>query len=187
MLHTSGNGDVRQVLASIYSIQVAKKLVPIEAESLDFTITGYVTLPEVTRASRNYMSTIVNGRYVRNFVLMKAIQQGYHTLLPVGRYPIGFLSIEMDPMLVDVNVHPAKLEVRFSKEQELLKLIEETLQAAFKKIQLIPDAGVTTKKKKKMKVCKNNSSLSMRSRKNHPCRTSFYRLVWMKNKKNRRL
>ncbi len=71
-----GNGDVRQVLASIYSIQVAKKLVPIEAESLDFTIKGYVTLPEVTRASRNYMSTIVNGRYVRNFVLMKAIQQG---------------------------------------------------------------------------------------------------------------
>ncbi|PFY18936.1 DNA mismatch repair endonuclease MutL [Bacillus toyonensis] len=149
LLHTSGNGDVRQVLASIYSIQVAKKLIPIEAESLDFTIKGYVTLPEVTRASRNYMSTIVNGRYVRNFVLMKAVQQGYHTLLPVGRYPIGFLSIEMDPMLVDVNVHPAKLEVRFSKEQELLKLIEETLQAAFKKIQLIPDAGVTTKKKEK--------------------------------------
>ena len=132
LLHTSGNGDVRQVLASIYSIQVAKKLVPIEAESLDFTIKGYVTLPEVTRASRNYMSTIVNGRYVRNFVLMKAIQQGYHTLLPVGRYPIGFLSIEMDPMLVDVNVHPAKLEVRFSKEQELLKLIEETLQVHLK-------------------------------------------------------
>ncbi|MGG0725850.1 DNA mismatch repair endonuclease MutL [Bacillus mycoides] len=149
LLHTSGNGDVRQVLASIYSIQVAKKLIPIEAESLDFTIKGYVTLPEVTRASRNYMSTIVNGRYVRNFVLMKAIQQGYHTLLPIGRYPIGFLSIEMDPMLVDVNVHPAKLEVRFSKEQELLKLIEETLQDAFKKIQLIPDAGVTTKKKEK--------------------------------------
>ncbi|MEX0416002.1 DNA mismatch repair endonuclease MutL [Bacillus sp. C30] len=149
LLHTSGNGDVRQVLASIYSIQVAKKLIPIEAESLDFTIKGYVTLPEVTRASRNYMSTIVNGRYVRNFVLMKAIQQGYHTLLPIGRYPIGFLSIEMDPMLVDVNVHPAKLEVRFSKEQELLKLIEETLQAAFKKIQLIPDAGATTKKKEK--------------------------------------
>ncbi|MDM5194774.1 DNA mismatch repair endonuclease MutL [Bacillus hominis] len=149
LLHTSGNGDVRQVLAAIYSIQVAKKLIPIEAESLDFTIKGYVTLPEVTRASRNYMSTIVNGRYVRNYTLMKAVQQGYHTLLPVGRYPIGFLSIEMDPMLVDVNVHPAKLEVRFSKEQELLQLIEKTLQDAFKKIQLIPDAGVTTKKKEK--------------------------------------
>ncbi|PEA53757.1 DNA mismatch repair endonuclease MutL [Bacillus pseudomycoides] len=149
LLHTSGNGDVRQVLAAIYGIQVAKKLIPIEAESLDFTIRGYVTLPEVTRASRNYMSTIVNGRYVRNFVLMKAVQQGYHTLLPIGRYPIGFLSIEMDPMLVDVNVHPAKLEVRFSKEQELLQLIEKALQAAFKKIQLIPDAGPAPKKKGK--------------------------------------
>ncbi|MDM5155957.1 DNA mismatch repair endonuclease MutL [Bacillus sp. DX1.1] len=149
LLHTSGNGDVRQVLAAIYSIQVAKKLIPIEVESLDFTIRGYVTLPEVTRASRNYMSTIVNGRYVRNYVLMKAVQQGYHTLLPVGRYPIGFLSIDMDPMLVDVNVHPAKLEVRFSKEQELLQLIEKTLQDAFKKIKLIPDAGITTKKKEK--------------------------------------
>ncbi|MGG2014524.1 DNA mismatch repair endonuclease MutL [Bacillus sp. S10(2024)] len=149
LLHTSGNGDVRQVLAAIYGIQVAKKLIPIEAESLDFTIRGYVTLPEVTRASRNYMSTIVNGRYVRNYVLMKAVQQGYHTLLPVGRYPIGFLSVEMDPMLVDVNVHPAKLEVRFSKEQELLQLIEKALQDAFKKIQLIPDAGSATKKKEK--------------------------------------
>ncbi|CAM4016246.1 DNA mismatch repair protein MutL [Bacillus manliponensis] len=147
LLHTSGNGDVRQVLAAIYGMQVAKKLIPIEAESLDFTIKGYVTLPEVTRASRNYMSTIVNGRYVRNYVLMKAVQAGYHTLLPIGRYPIGFLSIEMDPMLVDVNVHPAKLEVRFSKEQELLQLIEQTLQEAFRKVQLIPDAAVATKKK----------------------------------------
>lgn len=118
---------------------------------------------------------------------MKAIQQGYHTLLPIGRYPIGFLSIEMDPMLVDVNVHPAKLEVRFSKEQELLKLIEETLQSAFKKIQLIPDAGVTTKKKKKMKVCKNSSSLSIQNRENHLCLTSFYQQEWMRNKKKQRL
>lgn len=149
LLHTSGNGDVRQVLAAIYGMQVAKKLIPIQVESLDFTIKGYVTLPEVTRASRNYMSTIVNGRYVRNYVLMKAVQAGYHTLLPVGRYPIGFLSIEMDPMLVDVNVHPAKLEVRFSKEQELLQLIEETLQEAFRKVQLIPDAVASTRKKEK--------------------------------------
>ncbi|GAA3323853.1 hypothetical protein GCM10020331_049380 [Ectobacillus funiculus] len=87
-----------------------------------FTITGYMALPELTRASRNYISTIVNGRYVKTFSLVKAIQQGYHTLLPIGRYPIGFLSIEMDPMLVDVNVHPAKLEVRFSKEAELFKI-----------------------------------------------------------------
>jgi DNA mismatch repair protein MutL len=146
LLHTPGNGDVRQVLAAIYGLQVAKKMIPIQAESLDFTITGYAALPEITRASRNYVSTIVNGRYVRNYSLIKAIQQGYHTLLPIGRYPIGFFSIEMDPMLVDVNVHPAKLEVRFSKEAELLELIEDALKQAFQKVQLIPDAAVQTKK-----------------------------------------
>lgn len=149
LLHTSGNGDVRQVLAAIYGVAAAKKMIPIGAESLDFTITGYMALPELTRASRNYISTIVNGRYVKNFSLVKAIQQGYHTLLPVGRYPIGFLSIEMDPMLVDVNVHPAKLEVRFSKEAELLKLMETAIQQAFHNLQLIPDASVTTSKKMK--------------------------------------
>lgn len=149
LLHTSGNGDVRQVLAAIYGVAAAKKMIPIQAESLDFTITGYMALPELTRASRNYISTIVNGRYVKNFSLVKAIQQGYHTLLPVGRYPIGFLSIGMDPMLVDVNVHPAKLEVRFSKEAELLKLMETAVQQAFHNLQLIPDASVTTNKKVK--------------------------------------
>ncbi|WP_129726723.1 DNA mismatch repair endonuclease MutL [Ectobacillus funiculus] len=147
LLHTSGNGDVQQVLAAIYGVTAAKKMIPIQAESLDFTITGYMALPELTRASRNYISTIVNGRYVKNFSLVKAIQQGYHTLLPIGRYPIGFLSIEMDPMLVDVNVHPAKLEVRFSKEAELLKLMETAIQQAFHNLQLIPDASVTTNKK----------------------------------------
>ncbi|MCP8969082.1 DNA mismatch repair endonuclease MutL [Ectobacillus ponti] len=149
LLHTSGNGDVRQVLAAIYGVGTAKKMIPIQGESLDFTITGYVTLPEVTRASRNYFSTMVNGRYVRNYVLMKAVQQGYHTLLPIGRYPIGLLHIEMDPMLVDVNVHPAKLEVRFSKEQELMQLIEATLQGAFQQVQLIPDAVANVKPKPK--------------------------------------
>ncbi|UOY93590.1 DNA mismatch repair endonuclease MutL [Ectobacillus sp. JY-23] len=142
LLHTSGNGDVRQVLAAIYGVPIAKKMIPIEVQSLDFIIKGYVALPEVTRASRHYISTIVNGRYIRNYSLVKAIQQGYHTLLPIGRYPIAFFSIEMDPMLVDVNVHPAKLEVRFSKENELLELVSTTLKEAFQKVQLIPSAVV---------------------------------------------
>jgi DNA mismatch repair protein MutL len=146
LLHTSGNGDVRQVLAAIYGVGTAKKMIPIRAESLDFTVQGYITLPEITRASRNYLSTIVNGRYIRNYSLIKAVQQGYHTLLPIGRYPIGFFSIEMDPMLVDVNVHPSKLEVRFSKEAELLQLIETAIKDAFKKVQLIPAAAIPVRK-----------------------------------------
>ncbi|WP_044893688.1 DNA mismatch repair endonuclease MutL [Bacillus alveayuensis] len=139
LLYTNGNGDVRQVLAAIYGIEIAKKMIPIHAESLDFTINGYISLPEVTRASRNYISTIVNGRFIKNFPLLKAIEAGYHTLLPIGRYPIAFLNIEMDPILVDVNVHPAKLEVRFSKEAELNELVETAIRQAFQMKTLIPE------------------------------------------------
>lgn len=147
LLYTNGSGDVRQVLAAIYGMAVAKKMIPINVQSLDYEVNGYVALPEITRASRNYMSTIINGRFVKNYGLLKAVQQGYHTLLPIGRFPIVFLTITMDPLLVDVNVHPAKLEVRLSKEAELFELIEQGVKASFKKQQLIPDAVVPTKSK----------------------------------------
>ncbi|WP_059170194.1 DNA mismatch repair endonuclease MutL [Bacillus sp. FJAT-27445] len=138
LLHTNGNGDVRQVLAAIYGMGIAKMLVPIEGRSLDYRITGFASLPEVTRASRNYISTMINGRFIRNYGLAKAVKEGYHTLLPIGRYPIVLLNIEMDPILVDVNVHPSKMEVRISKEAELFELVHSTISAAFKAKQLIP-------------------------------------------------
>ena len=139
LFYTNGNGDVRQVLAAVYGFDAAKKMVAIHAETIDFTIDGYVALPEVTRASRNYMTTIVNGRYVKNYSLYKAIEEGYHTLLPIGRHPIAFLNIVMDPLLVDVNVHPAKLEVRFSKEAELNEIVQQTIRQSFQKKTLIPE------------------------------------------------
>ncbi len=150
LLHTNGNGDVRQVLAAIYGMNIARKMIPIHAESLDFTISGYLALPEITRASRNYISTMVNGRFIKNYPLVRAIQEGYHTLLPIGRFPIVLLNIIMDPILVDVNVHPAKLEVRISKEQELNALVAETIRGAFKSQQLIP-AGIVREKTEKQK------------------------------------
>jgi DNA mismatch repair protein MutL len=147
LLHTNGNGDVRQVLAAIYGLNTVKKMIPIHASSLDFTLSGYLALPEITRASRNYISTMINGRFIRNHPLVRAIQEGYHTLLPIGRYPIAILTIEMDPILVDVNVHPSKLEVRISKEQELNELVANTIKSAFKKQELIPDGIVKEKVK----------------------------------------
>lgn len=138
LLHTNGNGDVRQVLAAIYGMGIAKMLVPIEGKSLDYRISGYVSLPEITRASRNYISTMINGRFIRNYGLAKAVMEGYHTLLPIGRYPIVLLNVEMDPILVDVNVHPSKMEVRISKEAELFELVVSAISAAFKDKQLIP-------------------------------------------------
>ncbi|UXC34085.1 MULTISPECIES: DNA mismatch repair endonuclease MutL [Bacillus] len=145
LLQTNGNGDVRHVLAAIYGTAVAKKMLPLHVQSLDFEVKGYISLPEVTRASRNYMSSVVNGRYVKHFPLVKAIHEGYHTLLPIGRHPITFIEMKMDPILVDVNVHPSKLEVRLSKEQELHELIKQGIKEVFHKQQLIPSASVPKK------------------------------------------
>jgi len=161
ILRTNGNGDVRAVLASIYGFNIAKKMIPVEAQSLDFKINGYISYPETTRASRNYISLLINGRYIKNYLLSKAILSGYHTLLPIGRYPIAMINIEMDPLLVDVNVHPSKLEVRLSKEQELMELITNTIIAAFKKEVLIPAA--TEEKKPKVKQQSEQVSFSLES------------------------
>lgn len=149
LLHTTGNGDVRQVLAAIYGLAIAKKMKKLTIESLDFDVNGYVALPEITRASRNYISTIINGRFIKNYPLVKAIQEGYHTLLPIGRYPIVFLEIKMDPILVDVNVHPSKLEVRISKEAELNELITNGIRDVFRNEQLIPSVEIPKAQKVK--------------------------------------
>ncbi|MBT2700378.1 DNA mismatch repair endonuclease MutL [Bacillus sp. ISL-40] len=146
LLQTNGNGDVRQVLASIYGMGIAKQLVPITGQSLDYKINGFASMPEVTRASRNYISTMINGRFIKNYPLAKAIQEGYHTLLPIGRFPIVLLNIEMDPLLVDVNVHPSKMEVRISKEAELNELVTSIIKEAFKSKILIPTAYTAVKK-----------------------------------------
>lgn len=128
LLQTNGRGNVQQVLAAIYGMQNAKKMIPFRGESKDYTIHGYATLPEITRASKNYMSIFVNGRWVKHYVIQKTIVDAYHTFLPIERYPIVVLYIEGDPYLTDVNVHPAKLQIRLSKEEELLPLIENTIR-----------------------------------------------------------
>ncbi|EAE2870571.1 DNA mismatch repair endonuclease MutL [Listeria monocytogenes] len=166
LLQTNGNGDLRQVIAAIYGISIAKKSIPVKAESLDFKISGYAVLPEVNRFNRNYISTIINGRFIKNFALVKAIQEGYHTLLPIGRFPIIVLQIEMDPIIVDVNVHPAKLEVRLSKEKELGQLISQMIKEAFHKLQLIPDGEIS----KKQKEVQKSEQIQMSFEENKPAK-----------------
>lgn len=146
LLQTLGNGDLLQVIAGIYGTAIAKQMLPLQVESLDYTISGFVAKPEMTRANRGGISTIVNGRYVRNFALNQALLQGYHTLLPINRFPVAALHIGMDPSLVDVNVHPSKLEVRFSKEAELTALIEAEVKRLFGRQVLIPQAKATAPK-----------------------------------------
>ncbi|BAD64721.1 DNA mismatch repair protein MutL [Shouchella clausii KSM-K16] len=139
VLKTAGNGDLRQVIAQVYGRKTAEKMVPITGSSLDYELRGYIAKPELTRANRQYMSIFINGRYIRNFKLAKAIQQGFHTKLPIGRFPIAVLKLEMDPTLIDVNVHPAKLEVRLSKEEALSEMIAESIKKALSEETLIPE------------------------------------------------
>ncbi|MDN4601995.1 DNA mismatch repair endonuclease MutL [Paenibacillus sp. F6_3S_P_1C] len=138
LLQTLGNGDLLQVVAAIYGTSAAKAMLPIQGENLDYRVSGLISLPEWTRANRGGMSTIVNGRYIRNYGLNQAILKAYHTLLPINRYPLVVVQLEMHPSLVDVNVHPAKLEVRFSKEAELYEFVETTLRGILRQEVLIP-------------------------------------------------
>ncbi|MCK8486854.1 DNA mismatch repair endonuclease MutL [Paenibacillus sp. MBLB2552] len=138
LLQSPGGGDLLQVIAAIYGVNASKGMVPIEAEDLDYRITGFIGRPDLARSNRGGMSTIVNGRYIRNQGLHQAILRAYHTLLPINRYPLVVLMLEMHPSLVDVNVHPAKLEVRFSKEPELNGFVENSVRAVLNGQVLIP-------------------------------------------------
>ena len=130
LLQTSGSGEIRRVLADIYGVAIAKKMIPFEGESQDYKVSGFTSLPEITRANKNYISLFVNGRWVKHYAIATTVHKAYHTFLPLERQPITVLNIEGDPYLTDVNVHPAKQQIRLSKEKELMELIHQTIRQA---------------------------------------------------------
>ncbi|MCO6541455.1 MAG: DNA mismatch repair endonuclease MutL [Lactobacillus sp.] len=140
LIRTSGNGNLQQTIAGIYGRKVAEQMVSFEQQTSDFTISGFISLPQQTRASRNYISLLVNNRYIINYQLTKALLAGYGSKLMVGRYPLAVVHIKMAPLLVDVNVHPTKREVRLSKEDQLIDLITTTVAAKLQQLNLIPNA-----------------------------------------------
>lgn len=177
MLRTTGNGELKQAIAGIYGLSTAKKMLTVEGSDLDFKLSGYVSLPELTRAGRQYISIMINGRYIRNYQLNKAIVAGYGSKLMVGRFPIAVLQIEMDPLLVDVNVHPTKQEVRLSKEADLMKLIETSIKQLFQEQRLVPQVDTEQVFKKKipkelpaeqLKLSPDSSSFQKESVVNYP-------------------
>lgn len=140
LLQTAGNRNLQQTISAIYGIKNARQMLAIKNENLDFKVSGFVSLPKLTRATKNYISLLLNGRYIRNYQLANAVIKGYGSKLMVGRYPLAVIQIELDPVLVDVNVHPAKQEVRISKEEQLMQLITQTIYARIFQENLIPDA-----------------------------------------------
>ncbi|WP_461225058.1 DNA mismatch repair endonuclease MutL [Lacticaseibacillus suihuaensis] len=140
MLKTAGHNDLQQTIAGIYGVSVAKRMMQVQGEDDDFRIHGFTSMPDTTRASRNYLSLMINGRYIKNYRLTKALIAGYGSKLMVGRYPVAVIDVTMDPLLVDVNVHPTKQEVRLSKEDQLAALLEQAVRRQMGAQNLIPDA-----------------------------------------------
>ncbi|QTQ40341.1 DNA mismatch repair endonuclease MutL [Lactobacillus taiwanensis] len=133
LLKTNGRNDLRQDIANIYGRQLAEKMDILKNSSPDFKITGLISDPNTTRSNRNFISLLLNGRYIKNYRLTQAIIAGYGSKLRPRRYPIAVVKIELDPLLVDVNVHPTKQEVRLSKEQELERLLTTSISEALEK------------------------------------------------------
>lgn len=140
MMKTAGSDDLRQAIAGVYGISTAKKMLSISGTNLDFEVGGYISLPELTRANRNYITVLLNGRYIKNYLINREIVTGYGSKLMVGRFPIAVIDIKIDPFLADVNVHPTKQEVRISKEKDLMLLISQAIKQALQPETLVPNA-----------------------------------------------
>ena len=147
---TYGDGDVHKILSKIYNMGVARNMIEFTGNNDDYKVFGYISVPEETRASKNYINIFINGRYIKNYGIQNAIIDAYGTLLMINRYPLCVINIEMDPILLDVNVHPTKQEVRLSKEAELIRLIKEVIAERLSNYTYIPQGmnNVLTKKEK---------------------------------------
>ena len=140
ILNTDGSNHLLKTIKAVYGLNVARKMIEVSAEDDDYTIYGFISMPEIHRSSRNHMVTIVNGRVVRNQELNRVINDAYHSLKPDTRYPIVVLEIEVDPSLIDVNIHPTKMDIKFSKLEELKLLIEHMIREKLHRKNLIPEA-----------------------------------------------
>ena len=147
---TYGDGDVHKILSKIYNMGVARNMIEFSGNNDDYKVFGYISVPEETRASKNYINIFINGRYIKNYGIQNSIIDAYGTLLMINRYPLCVINIEMDPILLDVNVHPTKQEVRLSKEAELIRLIKEVIAERLSNYTYIPQGmnNVLTKKEK---------------------------------------
>ena len=147
---TYGDGDVHKILSKIYNMSVARNMISFSGNNDDYKVYGYISVPDETRASKNYINIFINGRYIRNYIIQNSIINAYGTLLMKNRYPLCVINIDMDPILLDVNVHPTKQEVRLSKEAELISLIKGVISERLANYTYIPQGmnNVLTKKEK---------------------------------------
>ena len=146
LLNTDGSDNLLKVIKSIYGLNIAKKMLPISVSNDDYEVSGYISLPEVNRSSRNHMTVLVNGRVVRNQILGRVINDSYSSYKEDTRYPIVVLNIKTDPTLIDVNIHPSKQDIKFSNFEDLKELISNGIKDVIKTKLLIPKIEIKEEK-----------------------------------------
>ena len=148
-LHTSGNHNLKDVIYHIYGRDVAANVVEIDEAAGPARITGYIGKPVISRGNRGYETYFINGRYIKSSLIAKGIEDAYRTFMMQHKYPFTVLHIAMDGELLDVNVHPTKMELRFSNQEELYRLIQKTVREGLTRQELIPQVRLTEEAKEK--------------------------------------
>lgn len=144
IMRTSGSGNTLKAIHEIYGAQISSNMLEIKGSNDDYDVYGYISKPIVQRSTRNFMHTIINGRVIRNMELNKIINEAYYTYKPDSTYPVVVINIETDPTLIDVNIHPTKQDIKFSKMGELREVLTKAIKDALYSTILIPE-GLTSK------------------------------------------
>jgi len=142
LLNTSGDGNLLKVIYAVYGIDITKKMIEINGENDDYVISGYIGYPEIAKTSRNVITTLVNGRVIKNPELNRCLVDCYHTYIPKDKFPMIILNIDVDPILIDINIHPQKMDIKFSKLDSLKELITKVINSKLKEILLVPHANI---------------------------------------------
>ena len=150
-LQSSGNGDLKEVIYQIYGREVHKALIEVDYSEDDISIKGFIAKPEISRANKSQLIYFVNGRYVRDKHIIKAIEDAYADRMMQHKYPFAVLMIEIDTQSVDVNVHPSKMEIRFSDEAYIYEKVKKAIEVSLKKADMIRQAGIDEEKKSAIK------------------------------------
>ncbi len=145
-LHTSGNTNLKDIIYGIYGREIAANLVEIDTSIKDVTIRGFIGKPVISRGNRNYENYFINGRYIRSSILSKAIEEAYRTFMMQHKYPFTALHFTIDGKLLDINVHPTKMELRFADNQQIFQLVCDTVREGLTRQELIPQVTVASEK-----------------------------------------
>ncbi|WOO36960.1 DNA mismatch repair endonuclease MutL [Anaerocolumna sp. AGMB13020] len=146
-LHTSGNNNQKDVIYHIFGRDITSHLISVKGEEGDLTLTGFIAKPAISRGNRNYENYFINGRFVKNPIIYKAIEEAFKPYIMLHRYPFTALMLTIDTELIDVNVHPAKLEVRFKNGEELYRFIYNTIRNTLEGRDLITEVHLTKEDK----------------------------------------